>query len=154
MWTELLNHLYKLEFMTRYSKEIINLTKIGIFSIIDMPLNLFYKDLLPLIWVFKYKTDSDDFIIKYKSRFVARGDLQIIEEEIYVATIVIQTFRAIITIYTAFDLNYKSYNVINIYINLVLRKLIYCQLFPRYEQSSKILRLLKALYRLKNAPNL
>ena len=40
-----------------------------------MLLNLFYKDLLSLMWVFKYKTDSDGFIIKYKSRFVIRGDL-------------------------------------------------------------------------------
>ena len=33
------------------------------------------KDLLPLMWVFKYKTDSDGFIIKYKSRLVIKGDL-------------------------------------------------------------------------------
>ena len=57
-------------------------------------------------------------------------------------------------IYAAFDLNYKSYNVINAYINLVLRKSIHYQLLPKYEQSNKIFRLLKALYRLKNAPNL
>ena len=61
--------------MIECGKEIADLTKIKIFSIIDMPLNFSYKDLLPLMWVFKYKTDSDGFIIKYKSRLVARGDL-------------------------------------------------------------------------------
>ena len=70
-----MSHPYKLEFMTGYDKEITNLTKIRIFSIIDMPLDLFYNDLLFLMWVFKYKTDSDGFIIKYKSRLVIRGDL-------------------------------------------------------------------------------
>ena len=61
--------------MIRYGKEITDLTKIRIFNIIDMLLNLFYKDLLPLIWGFKYKTDFDDFIIIYKSRFVTKEDL-------------------------------------------------------------------------------
>ena len=74
-WTKLLNHLYKLEFMIRCDKEITNLIKIGIFNIIDIFLDFSYKDLLPLIWVFKYKIDSDDFIIKYKSRLVTRGNL-------------------------------------------------------------------------------
>ena len=61
--------------MTRYGKEIANLTKIRIFSIIDMPPDLSYKHLLPLMWVFKYKTDFDGFIIKYKSRLVAKKNL-------------------------------------------------------------------------------
>ena len=120
----------------------------------DMFLDLFYKDLLPLIWVFKYKTDFDGFITKYKARFIIKKDLQIIKEKTYVATIVIQTFRVIIIIYAAFDFNYKSYDVINIYVNLALYKSIYYQFFPRYEKSNKMLKLLKALYGLKNALNL
>ena len=35
--------------MIRCGKKIINLIKIGIFNIIDMFLDLFYEDLLPLI---------------------------------------------------------------------------------------------------------
>ena len=84
-----MSYLYKLEFIIRYSKEIAELTKIRIFNIIDMFLNLFYKDLLPLISVFKYKTDSDEFIIKYKSRLVVKKDLSIIKQKTYAATIVI-----------------------------------------------------------------
>ena len=61
--------------MTGYRKEIANLTKMGIFNIIDVLKDLIPRDLLPLMWVFKYKTDSDGFIIKYKSRLVARDDL-------------------------------------------------------------------------------
>ena len=102
------------------NKEITNLIKINTFNIIDMPPDLFYKDPLSLIQVFKYKTDSDDFITKYKARLVAKKDLQIIKKEIYVITVVIQTFRTITAIYAAFDLNYTSYDVINIYVNLSL----------------------------------
>ena len=61
--------------MIGYGKEIADLIKMSIFNIIDMSEDLIPRDLLPLMWVFKYKTDSDGFIIKYKSRFVARGDL-------------------------------------------------------------------------------
>ena len=61
--------------MTGYGKEITNLTKIGIFNIIDVLEDLIFRNLLFLMWIFKYKTDSDDFIIKYKSRLVIRDDL-------------------------------------------------------------------------------
>ena len=61
--------------MIDYKKEITNLTKINTFNIIDVLKDFTPRDLLPLMWVFKYKTDSNDFIIKYKSRFVAKGNL-------------------------------------------------------------------------------
>ena len=34
------------------------------------------KEILPLIWVFKYKLDQDGYLLKYKARLCARGDLQ------------------------------------------------------------------------------
>ena len=49
-------------------------------------------DLLPLIWVFKYKVDLDGYLTKYKSRLIARGDLQITTKDTYAATVTIQTF--------------------------------------------------------------
>ena len=61
--------------MTGYGKEIANLTKINTFNIIDVLEDLIHRDLLLLIWVFKYKTDSNGFIIKYKSRLVAKNNL-------------------------------------------------------------------------------
>ena len=61
--------------MTGCGKEIINLTKMGIFNIIDVLEDLTPRDLLFLIWVFKYKTDFNGFIIKYKSRLVIKSDL-------------------------------------------------------------------------------
>ena len=48
--------------------------------------------LLPLMWIFKYKIDSDRYITKYKSRLIVRGDLQSIKEDTYAAITAIQTF--------------------------------------------------------------
>ena len=56
------------------------------------------------MWVFKYKIDLDDYLIKYKSQLIVRGDLQTIKEDIYIITTAIQIFRIIIIIVTGFDL--------------------------------------------------
>lgn len=33
-------------------------------------------EILPLVWVFKYKFDNDGYLLKYKARLCVRGDLQ------------------------------------------------------------------------------
>jgi hypothetical protein len=42
---------------------------------------------LPVMWVFTYKFNKDGYLLKHKARLVARGDLQTLEEETYVATL-------------------------------------------------------------------
>ena len=61
--------------MAKYKKKLINLASIKTFKEIDIFEHFIKADLLSLIWVFKYKTDSDGYIMKYKSRFIVRGDL-------------------------------------------------------------------------------
>ena len=112
--------------MTACRKEIQALTNKGTFKIADIPEGLINKDLLPLMWVFKYKTDSDGYISKFKSRLVARGDLQNTEEETYAATVAIQTFRAMMALTAAFNLEAKAYDVMNAYVNSPLRKTLCC----------------------------
>ena len=75
--------------MARYKRELTNLANIKTFRKIDMPKHLIKADLLPLIQVFKYKTDSDNYITKYKSRLIIKKDLQYIKEKIYAAIIAI-----------------------------------------------------------------
>ena len=65
-WRELQTYPRKLEFMTACRKEIQALTNKGIFKIADIPEGLINKDLLPLMWVFKYKTDLNGYISKCK----------------------------------------------------------------------------------------
>ena len=72
---ELLNHLYKNDFLIAYNRKFETLEKKGIFKILDIKKEIDTSALLPLIWIFKYKTDNNDYITKFKSRLVARGDL-------------------------------------------------------------------------------
>ena len=72
--------------MTRCGKEITDLESKGTFKTISINESINKLLLLPLIWVFKYKTDFDGYITKFKSRLVARGDLQTNKANIYAAT--------------------------------------------------------------------
>jgi len=55
---------------------------------------------IPLRWVFTYKFDEKNFLVKYKARLVVRGDLQqfSVHEETYAATLASRTFRALMAI--------------------------------------------------------
>jgi len=64
---------------------------------------------LPLKWVFTYKIDTDGFLTRCRSYIIIRGDLQ--EESIilsiYIAILVVYSFRIAYTIAAHFDLEMK-----------------------------------------------
>ena len=72
--------------MIRCGKEITDLESKGAFKTILMDESINKLFFLSLMWVFKYKTDSDGYITKFKSRLVARGDFQANEANTYAAT--------------------------------------------------------------------
>jgi hypothetical protein len=80
--------------------------------------------LLLLIWVFTYKFNSNNYLIRYKTRLCGKGDLQHIEEDIYAITLVAQTFRTIMSLVITFRLQSRQYNIINAYTNADLKKLL------------------------------
>jgi hypothetical protein len=45
------------------------------------------KQILPLKWVFKYKFNSNSYLQKLKAQLYIYRDLQITEEETYIATL-------------------------------------------------------------------
>ena len=61
--------------MAKCRRELTNLANIKTFKEIDISEYFIKADLLPFIWVFKYKTDSDNYITKYKSKLIVKGDL-------------------------------------------------------------------------------
>jgi hypothetical protein len=91
------------------------------------------------MWVFTYKFDPDGYLLKYKARLVARGDLQVTEEDTYAATLAAQTFRAIMAITAAFDLEIRQYDAINAFANAQLRTPIPCFCAEGYEIDNKLL---------------
>lgn len=81
---------------------------------------------ISLIWVFNYKFDKDDYLMKFKTRLCVWSDLQIIDKDTYVIILVARTFKALIIISTPFDLKIWRYNAINVFVNNFLNKNIYC----------------------------
>src|SRR5580692_1313199 len=104
------------------------------------------------MWTFVYKFDENGFLDKFKTRLVARGDLQSTEEDTYAATFAAQVFRAIIAITAAFDLETRQYDAVNAFVNADLPTPILCNCAEGFERNGFKLWLTKALYGLKTSP--
>jgi hypothetical protein len=106
-----------------------------------------YK-LISLKWIFIYKSDSNDFLFKYKARIVIRDDLQKVNnaQNVYAATFALKIFRMMMTFVADFHLKIKQLNVVNVFVNVFNDKKIYCHMSNEYKQFKKILKLLRALY--------
>jgi hypothetical protein len=106
-----------------------------------------YK-LISLKWVFTYKSDSNDFLSKYKARIVIRDDLQKVDnaQNVYAATLASKIFRMMMTFVADFHLKIKQLNVVNVFLNVFNDEKIYCHMSNEYKQLKKILKLLRALY--------
>ncbi|APA14066.1 hypothetical protein sscle_12g088360 [Sclerotinia sclerotiorum 1980 UF-70] len=102
---ELVQHPYAREFRKACEDEINALKERKTFKYIDISTR--GQKPLPLLWVFTYKFDQDGYLIKFKARICARGDLQSTEEETYAATLTSQIFRAMMAIAAAFDLEIR-----------------------------------------------
>jgi hypothetical protein len=147
----MLKHPHSIEFKKAADKEFNVLLRKGTFEYIDKS-KVNTKDPLPLMWVFTYKFDQDGYLIKYKARLVARGDLQYTMEDTYAATLTAQIFRAIMAIIAAFDLETCQYNAVNAFANALLPNPIACECAEGYDKPGFILWVLQALYRLKTLP--
>ncbi len=99
-------------------------------------------------WIFIYKSDSNDFFIKYKARIVIRDDLQKVDnaQNVYTATLALKIFRMMMTLIVDFHLKIKQLNAVNVFLNVFNDEKIYCHLSNEYKQFKKILKLLRALY--------
>jgi hypothetical protein len=86
-----------------------------------------YK-LISLKWVFIYKSDSNDFFIKYKARIVIRDDLQKVNnvQNVYVATFASKIFRMMMTLVADFHLKIRQLDAVNVFLNVFNDEKIYC----------------------------
>jgi hypothetical protein len=109
-------------------------------------------NITPLTWVFKYKFDSDGFLLKFKARLCVRGDLQAQWGDTYAATLAARIFRAMIAIAAAFDLEIVGFDAINAFLNAKLKNRVYCRCPEGFPHLGECLLLLRALYGLKEAP--
>ncbi len=105
------------------------------------------QQIISLKWVFIYKTDSNDYLIKYKVRIVIRDDLQMIDSQnVYAITLISKVFRILMTLVAAFNLKTRQLNAINAFLNAHNDELIYCQMSDDYRLDEKIIKVIRALY--------
>jgi Reverse transcriptase (RNA-dependent DNA polymerase)/GAG-pre-integrase domain len=123
-YKELKGHPHEPGFRAAMEKEYNKLQSKETFDYVDE--NPYNQNLLPLMWVFSYKFDTNGFFKDYKARLVARGDKWVTEEDTYSATLAAQTFRAIMALVAAFDLKTLQFDAINAYVNALLPTPIAC----------------------------
>ena len=109
--------------------------------------------LLPLIWTFVYTFDTDGYLIKFKARLCARGDLQEPSNlDTYATTLASPVFRTLMAIIAVFELEACQYDIVNAFINSTLNKTAYYSCPEGYKGDGSYLLLHKALYGLCRAP--
>ncbi len=103
--------------------------------------------------MFIYKTDSNDYLIKYKARIVIRDDLQAYDsQDVYAATLAAKVFRVLMTLVTAYHLKTRQLNAINAFLNAHNDEPIYCQMPDDYRLNGKVFRVIRALYEQRKSP--
>lgn len=146
-------HQFGRHFMQALHKEWNSLLSKGCFRKIDKVTATADAEILPLMWIFSYKTCEDGYLASFKARLVVRGDLEEPLENTYAATLAIRNFRALIAISNYFDLELKQYDVPTAFLNAKLNRKLYAQILDGLEhKEGEILEVLLALYGLKESP--
>ena len=90
--------------------------------------------MIPVMWVFTYKFDTDGFLDKFKARLVVRRDLQpITGQDNYAATLAARVFRCLIAIAAQFDLDIHQLDAVNAFTNSDLDEAVYIRFPDRFE---------------------
>jgi hypothetical protein len=146
-WKQMLRHRFSQKFQMIAQKEFFELKKRSTFSWIEKA----NQSRILLIWMFKYKFDINDYLKKFKTRLCVKDDLQSIDQNTYAITLIVKTFRALMIISTAFDLEIWQYDAINAFINSEIDEELYSECSNEFFRFDYCWKLNKALYELKQA---
>jgi hypothetical protein len=109
--------------------------------------------IIPNIWVYTYKLDTNGFLEHYKARLVIQGDLtRSIYEDTYAATLAIRVFRYLIAIAAYFGLELYQLNAVNAFCNAYLNELLYIADPGGRIKGGNCLRIIRALYGMPRSP--
>lgn len=153
-WQELKQHPHALGFLAAAQTEVTALQSKGMFESIPLTPQIASQTVLPLLWVFTYKFDTDGYLLKYKARICVRGDLQPQTNlhDTYAATLAAKVFRLLMAIIAYFDLETVQLDAVNAFANSYLDELVYTEYPEGFEEYGRVLRLLRALYGLRRSP--
>lgn len=112
------------------------------------------QQILDCMWVYTYKLDKHNRLLKCKARLVVRGDQQrnVTSEDTYAATLASRSFRMLIAIAAKHDLELKQFDVTNAFVHATVDRDIFMRMPPGYQKPGTILRVQKALYGLRISP--
>ncbi len=92
--------------------------------------------IISLKWVFIYKIDSNDFLLKFKARIVMRKNLQMINnaQNVYAATLASKIFRMLMTMMIVYRLKTRQLDAVNAFLNAINDDIVYCYMLDEYKQ--------------------
>ena len=149
-WQEMLKHPHKDGFLAAADKEYKDLERRGTFKVVKKTQA---TKTLPVMWVFDYKFDMNGYLAKQKARLCVRGDLQPwTNQDTYAATLAARTFRALMAVTAAFDLEARQLDAVNAFTNSQLDETVYIEFPDGYQMPGYCILLQRALYGLRRSP--
>jgi hypothetical protein len=128
-------------------RELDALNELKFADIVDIPPD---RILLPVIWVYKYKTDEFGNRVLFKSRLVVRGDMAVAGLdffETYSPVAKIDSIRLVLALIISHMLIPIQFDISNAYVQSELQEEVYLRAIPGVPlQPGKCYRLLRSLY--------
>lgn len=152
-WDQLDDHPYGLDFKIAVKAEIDTLKKKNTW--VEVPFQSNVKP-IPLKWVLTYKFDDNGYLLKIPARLCAGGDLVPKQHPMDTrsTTLASKSFRLMMALVAAFDLDAIQLDAVNAYLNAEIPKeqgKIYAHCTLGFAKSGIILFLKRALYGLSPA---
>jgi hypothetical protein len=150
-WKAMTQHPHARYFKAAAQEEIEKLVSKKTWKVVNRPND---RQVIPIRWVFTYKLDAEGVLIKHKARLCVRGDLQRLNpyEDVYAATAAFKTFRMLMSLAAAFDMEVWQLDAVNAFVNADIDSDVYIQSPEGYAGKGKCLKLIKALYGLRKSP--
>ena len=86
-------------------------------------------------WMFKYKTDKYDELLKCKAKIIICGNQQH-WSELFIQTIIliIVVLRILLAFFIKFNLEILQLDAVNVFIHVFLNKIVFMRMFFKYEK--------------------
>jgi hypothetical protein len=148
-WRAMLRHSFAVEFHKTAQIEFDVIENRGTWEVVNWTVIINKRvKITSLKWVFKYKTNEDKYLLKFKARIVVRDDLQMIDnaQDVYVFTLTNKIFRMLMTFVVAYNLKTRQLDVVNAFLNAKNDEKFFCYMLDDYRLSDKIYRIIRTLY--------
>ncbi len=112
---------------------------------------------IPGLWVFDIKTDANNSPIECKARYVVDGSRQRKDEDfskVFAPTTSADTIRLILSLAADLDLEIEQSDVMSAFLHAECDSEVYIEIPPGFGDRSKVWKLKKAVYGLKQSPKL